>query len=190
MDINDNGYLTLEELKHGLHKLGHQIPDTEIKIIMEAVSFLNTDCILMATSLPFIAYIGWLKFEISAIWDLHWTTLVLLCIRDGHWHLDTLRVDNILIWPHAEKKRERNSCVRHLDLHTCWVLISEQQRWDHKGMEMGFSGLFGRNLTSWLSSFFSHSDFLDCLSEDLNSIILFLKKTYYSKFLIHVDSVL
>lgn len=58
MDINDNGYLTLEELKHGLHKLGHQIPDTEIKIIMEAVSFLNTDCILMATSLPFIAYIG------------------------------------------------------------------------------------------------------------------------------------
>ncbi|XP_074581207.1 calcium-dependent protein kinase 20-like [Curcuma longa] len=36
MDINDKGYLTLEELKHGLHKLGHQIPDTEIKIIMEA----------------------------------------------------------------------------------------------------------------------------------------------------------
>ncbi|XP_074570147.1 calcium-dependent protein kinase 20-like [Curcuma longa] len=36
MDINQKGYVTLEELKHGLYKLGHQIPDADIKILMEA----------------------------------------------------------------------------------------------------------------------------------------------------------
>ena len=38
MDINGNGKLTLEELKFGLHKLGHQIPDADVKILMDAVS--------------------------------------------------------------------------------------------------------------------------------------------------------
>ena len=38
MDINSNGKLTLEELKFGLHKLGHQIPDADVKILMDAVS--------------------------------------------------------------------------------------------------------------------------------------------------------
>lgn len=40
-DINEKGYITLEELKHGLYKLRHQIPDADIEILMEAVSIQN-----------------------------------------------------------------------------------------------------------------------------------------------------
>ncbi|KAH0449534.1 hypothetical protein IEQ34_020226 [Dendrobium chrysotoxum] len=36
MDINNNGRITLEELKYGLHKHGHQIPDADVQILMEA----------------------------------------------------------------------------------------------------------------------------------------------------------
>ncbi|KAH7665551.1 Non-specific serine/threonine protein kinase protein [Dioscorea alata] len=36
MDINNTGRLTLEELKYGLHKLGHQIADADAKILMDA----------------------------------------------------------------------------------------------------------------------------------------------------------
>ncbi|WOK92414.1 calcium-dependent protein kinase 20 [Canna indica] len=36
MDVNNKGQLTIEELKDGLHKLGHQIPDADVKILMEA----------------------------------------------------------------------------------------------------------------------------------------------------------
>ncbi|MCL7041775.1 hypothetical protein MKW94_023629 [Papaver nudicaule] len=36
MDINKNGKLTLVELKDGLHKIGHQIADADINILMEA----------------------------------------------------------------------------------------------------------------------------------------------------------
>ncbi|KAJ6813014.1 calcium-dependent protein kinase 20-like isoform X1 [Iris pallida] len=36
MDINKNGKITLEELKHGLHKLGHKITDADVKILMDA----------------------------------------------------------------------------------------------------------------------------------------------------------
>ncbi|KAG0477430.1 hypothetical protein HPP92_014271 [Vanilla planifolia] len=36
MDINKNGRITLEELKFGLHKLGHQIPDADVRILMDA----------------------------------------------------------------------------------------------------------------------------------------------------------
>ncbi|KAK8958635.1 Calcium-dependent protein kinase 8 [Platanthera guangdongensis] len=36
MDINKNGRISLEELKFGLHKLGHQIPDADVQILMEA----------------------------------------------------------------------------------------------------------------------------------------------------------
>ncbi|ONK75251.1 uncharacterized protein A4U43_C03F14930 [Asparagus officinalis] len=36
MDINKSGKITLEELKHGLHKMGHQIPDADVQILMEA----------------------------------------------------------------------------------------------------------------------------------------------------------
>lgn len=38
IDINKNGKITLEELKYGLLKLGHQIPDADVHILMEAVS--------------------------------------------------------------------------------------------------------------------------------------------------------
>ncbi|RRT62961.1 hypothetical protein B296_00012080 [Ensete ventricosum] len=36
LDINKNGQLTLEDLKYGLHKLGHQMADEDVKILMEA----------------------------------------------------------------------------------------------------------------------------------------------------------
>lgn len=38
MDVNNNGKITLEELKHGLHKMGYQLPDADVKILMDAVS--------------------------------------------------------------------------------------------------------------------------------------------------------
>lgn len=46
MDINKKGRITLEELKSGLHKLGHQIPDADVQILMNAVQcwiFLSND---------------------------------------------------------------------------------------------------------------------------------------------------
>lgn len=49
MDINEKGHITLEEFQHGLHKLGHQIPDADIKILMEAVSILNNVYLCMIT---------------------------------------------------------------------------------------------------------------------------------------------
>ncbi|XP_074589804.1 calcium-dependent protein kinase 20-like [Curcuma longa] len=36
IDINRNGKITFEELQLGLHKLGHQIPDSDVQILMEA----------------------------------------------------------------------------------------------------------------------------------------------------------
>ncbi|CAL9050310.1 unnamed protein product [Musa banksii] len=36
MDVNKKGQITLEELKCGLHKLGHHIPDADVIILMEA----------------------------------------------------------------------------------------------------------------------------------------------------------
>lgn len=41
MDINNNGKITLEELKVGLHKTGHQLPDADIQMLMEAVSEIS-----------------------------------------------------------------------------------------------------------------------------------------------------
>lgn len=43
MDINNKGRITLEELKVGLHKIGHQIPDPDVQILMEAVSIRMTN---------------------------------------------------------------------------------------------------------------------------------------------------
>lgn len=37
MDSEKRGKINLGELKIGLQKLGHQIPDTDIQILMEAV---------------------------------------------------------------------------------------------------------------------------------------------------------
>ncbi|KAH7512471.1 calcium-dependent protein kinase 32 [Ziziphus jujuba] len=36
MDTNNNGKINLEELRIGLHKLGHQIPESDARILMEA----------------------------------------------------------------------------------------------------------------------------------------------------------
>ncbi|KAJ0982662.1 hypothetical protein J5N97_010917 [Dioscorea zingiberensis] len=36
MDVNNNGKITLEELKHGLQKIGYQLPDPDVKLLMDA----------------------------------------------------------------------------------------------------------------------------------------------------------
>ena len=40
MDVNKNGKLTFDEFKAGLRKLGNQMPDSDLRIIMDAVSCL------------------------------------------------------------------------------------------------------------------------------------------------------
>lgn len=41
MDVNKNGKLTFEEFKAGLRKLGNQMPDSDLRILMDAVSYLQ-----------------------------------------------------------------------------------------------------------------------------------------------------
>ncbi|KAL2327028.1 hypothetical protein Fmac_020455 [Flemingia macrophylla] len=41
MDTGNNGKINIDELRVGLHKLGHQIPDEDVKILMEAVSIFT-----------------------------------------------------------------------------------------------------------------------------------------------------
>ncbi|KAH9678945.1 calcium-dependent protein kinase 32 [Citrus sinensis] len=36
MDIGNRGKINIDELRVGLHKLGHQIPDTDVQILMDA----------------------------------------------------------------------------------------------------------------------------------------------------------
>ena len=43
MDTSNKGKINIDELKIGLHKLGHQITDTDVQMLMEAVS---ADCYL------------------------------------------------------------------------------------------------------------------------------------------------
>lgn len=42
MDTSNKGKINIDELRIGLHKLGHQIPDADVQILMEAVSFTIT----------------------------------------------------------------------------------------------------------------------------------------------------
>jgi len=39
MDTDKNGNLSFEELKEGLVKLGHVLPDADVQMILDAVSF-------------------------------------------------------------------------------------------------------------------------------------------------------
>lgn len=39
MDTDKNGDLTFEELKNGLHMIGHSLSDPDVQMLMEAVSF-------------------------------------------------------------------------------------------------------------------------------------------------------
>jgi calcium-dependent protein kinase len=41
IDVNKNGKLTYDEFKAGLRKLGNQMPDPDIRILMDAVKFLT-----------------------------------------------------------------------------------------------------------------------------------------------------
>lgn len=38
MDTNDSGNITFDELKVGLQKIGQQVPDPDVQMLMEAVS--------------------------------------------------------------------------------------------------------------------------------------------------------
>lgn len=38
MDTSNTGNITLEELKVGLQKIGQQVPDPDVQILMDAVS--------------------------------------------------------------------------------------------------------------------------------------------------------
>jgi calcium-dependent protein kinase len=40
MDVSKSGKLTFEEFKAGLRKLGNQMPDSDLQILMDAVSYL------------------------------------------------------------------------------------------------------------------------------------------------------
>jgi Ca2+-binding EF-hand superfamily protein len=40
MDVNKNGKLTYDEFKAGLRKLGNEMPDSDIRILMDAVNSL------------------------------------------------------------------------------------------------------------------------------------------------------
>lgn len=40
MDTDNSGTITYDELKAGLHKLGSKLSESEIRQLMEAVSFL------------------------------------------------------------------------------------------------------------------------------------------------------
>ena len=39
MDTDQNGDLSFQELKDGLNKFGHYVPDPDVKLLMDAVSF-------------------------------------------------------------------------------------------------------------------------------------------------------
>lgn len=49
MDVNNNGKITLEELKHGLQKVGYQLPDADVKILMDAASISPDNTMLFYT---------------------------------------------------------------------------------------------------------------------------------------------
>ena len=40
MDVNKNGFITFEQFKNGLRKLGSQLGEQEIQQLMDAVSFI------------------------------------------------------------------------------------------------------------------------------------------------------
>ena len=42
MDTNNKGKIDINELRVGLHKLGHQIPESDLVVLMEAVSAILT----------------------------------------------------------------------------------------------------------------------------------------------------
>lgn len=57
MDVNKNGRITLDELKIGLHKTGHQVPDADLQILMEAVSIWIANPFFFTLHLRFLKYL-------------------------------------------------------------------------------------------------------------------------------------
>lgn len=43
MDKDKNGNLSFEELRDGLSMIGHAIPDPDVQMLMDAVSFLHAE---------------------------------------------------------------------------------------------------------------------------------------------------
>lgn len=56
MDTDNSGAITYDELKEGLRKYGSTLKDTEIRDLMEAVSFLNINYRLGLTFSFWICY--------------------------------------------------------------------------------------------------------------------------------------
>lgn len=61
MDTDKNGSLCFEELKQGLLKLGHALPDSDVQMILDAVRFtsktLYIQYVLFSQKLPIISEI-------------------------------------------------------------------------------------------------------------------------------------
>ena len=57
MDTSKRGKINMDELKTGLHKLGHQIPEADVQILMDAVS--NTLCFSSTNSLILVQFFFW-----------------------------------------------------------------------------------------------------------------------------------
>lgn len=74
MDSGKKGKINLEEFKMGLHKLGHQIPDADVQILMEAVRIMHYYLLLYDNmvfcnhSMPLWIHISLLLCQ---IWENH-----------------------------------------------------------------------------------------------------------------------
>lgn len=62
MDVEKKGKIHLEELRTGLQKIGHQIPDSDLQILMEAVCTFPRFVLL---SYPSVRYIEFAIFLLS-----------------------------------------------------------------------------------------------------------------------------
>jgi len=80
MDAGKKGKINMEELKGGLHKLGHQIADADLQILMEAVSVDH--CRVPKYTLIFVcAFLVLITFKpIYAVIRLQWPFSICLCI--------------------------------------------------------------------------------------------------------------
>lgn len=53
MDTDNNGNLTFQELKDGLHLIGHPVPDPDVQMILDAVSVYQLESYLHRNFLAF-----------------------------------------------------------------------------------------------------------------------------------------
>lgn len=94
MDSQKRGKINLGEFKVGLQKLGHQIPDTDVQILMEAVRnifitfppFLLYDCFngILAKFFSFCSYFGIYcdKDNIQHFFSMSWINTEQYSVKD------------------------------------------------------------------------------------------------------------